>query len=350
MNVEVLLIHEPYMDSAEKMSVRMSSAMNTLLAGAPGSARLVYLDPPFGTGKSFFHVLQSGKDGQEVLAFQDPLIEGSAVTEIARDLAQASQRALRSDGVVAIHGDTNISHLYRMAFDEVFGSDNFLGELIVRAGSRDDQPRLHSARSLTPTHNAVLLFGSLLPTPGSELPRYDRQSCASIARANRRSTFGRTVETIWCDVDTRGRDTGYPTEKSKPFCSRLLQWFTDPGDLVIEPFGGSASMSFTALESGRRAIVGDNSPAALSVMLGRVGRWATGTGHVAELRTGSLPNAPMSRTPEVGSLCVLACDSVGRLLDLWMPSSLEAPFRLPDGTECLVCVDEEGIVVRPRQQ
>lgn len=45
----------------------------------------------------------------------------------------------------------------------------------------------------------------------------------------------------------------YPTQKSLPLLKTLIELFTDPGDVVIDPVAGSGSSLVAALELGRKA-------------------------------------------------------------------------------------------------
>ena len=47
---------------------------------------------------------------------------------------------------------------------------------------------------------------------------------------------------------------GHPTEKHPKFISELIQLFTDPGDLILDPFMGSGVVLRVAKDLGRRAI------------------------------------------------------------------------------------------------
>jgi adenine-specific DNA methylase len=48
----------------------------------------------------------------------------------------------------------------------------------------------------------------------------------------------------------------------------LIEHFTDPGDVVADPFAGSGMTGLAALLSGRRAIISDLSPAAVHISRG----------------------------------------------------------------------------------
>lgn len=50
------------------------------------------------------------------------------------------------------------------------------------------------------------------------------------------------------------RLTEHPTEKPMPMVRQFIEWFTEPGDVVIDPFAGSGTTLLAARELGRRAI------------------------------------------------------------------------------------------------
>lgn len=50
---------------------------------------------------------------------------------------------------------------------------------------------------------------------------------------------------------------GYPTEKPVPVLRRLIEHWSDPGDLILDPFCGSGSTGEAARELRRRALLND---------------------------------------------------------------------------------------------
>jgi site-specific DNA-methyltransferase (adenine-specific) len=48
--------------------------------------------------------------------------------------------------------------------------------------------------------------------------------------------------------------TGHPTSKPLDMVRQWVQWFTHPGDLVLDPFAGSGTTLRAAVDEGRRAI------------------------------------------------------------------------------------------------
>ena len=53
----------------------------------------------------------------------------------------------------------------------------------------------------------------------------------------------------------RGEKNPHPTMKPLPLMLELLSLFTDPGDVVLDPFGGSGTTGVAALRLGRRVIL-----------------------------------------------------------------------------------------------
>jgi DNA modification methylase len=58
----------------------------------------------------------------------------------------------------------------------------------------------------------------------------------------------------------RGPETGHPCPKPAPLISRLMQVFSKPGELVLDPFMGSWTTAVVAQELGRHFIGSEVSP------------------------------------------------------------------------------------------
>lgn len=60
---------------------------------------------------------------------------------------------------------------------------------------------------------------------------------------------------VWMDIRTIGKITDFPHEKHEALLSRIIEWTTSPGDLVLDSFAGSGSTGATAHKLGRRWIM-----------------------------------------------------------------------------------------------
>lgn len=62
------------------------------------------------------------------------------------------------------------------------------------------------------------------------------------------------LSNVWFDIPYRGTETDYPTEKNEAIVKRLVEWITDPGDIVLDAFIGSGTTAAVAQKLGRRWI------------------------------------------------------------------------------------------------
>jgi len=82
--------------------------------------------------------------------------------------------------------------------------------------------------------------------------------CFEVLHAKRRSRWNgggrRGVFTYPCNGGDRRPDEDHPTPKPIALMLELVELFTDPDDLIIDPFAGSGTTLVAALRLGRRAI------------------------------------------------------------------------------------------------
>ena len=76
--------------------------------------------------------------------------------------------------------------------------------------------------------------------------------------------------TLWADIPSSARTTGYPTEKSEALLERIISWLTMPGDLVLDVFGGSGTTMAVSEKLGRRWIAADFGKHAIYTMQRRM--------------------------------------------------------------------------------
>lgn len=107
----------------------------TNLLGDPlvyGQVRLVYIDPPFGTGQSF--TVSSGRNAtvsrsnNGSAAYHDKL-KGIDYLEFLRPRLELLRQLMAEDGSIYVHIDTKVGHYVKILLDEVFGIDNFRSDI-----------------------------------------------------------------------------------------------------------------------------------------------------------------------------------------------------------------------------
>jgi len=265
------------------------AAMRALARRAAARFSLVYLDPPFLTGRQHSRVdrRRDAETGNVVRllrpAFDDRwdglhhyLAELGARIEAAREL-------LTPDGCLVVHVDPKTSHYAKVMCDEVFGADCFASEIIWRyrrwPSKTKNFQRVHDVLlryvrdpEVPPRFNQLYepLAASTLSTWG------DKKQRAVVGADGRRvrssSTEAVTPGTPMGDVWEIGivapvarERTGYPTQKPEALLERLVSALTHPDDLILDPYAGSGTTLAVAARLGRRAVGIDQSPEALRV-------------------------------------------------------------------------------------
>lgn len=162
--------------------------MEMLAALDAGSVRLVYLDPPFNSGRSYEALLgvsglghrRSGAfvdswrwndttDGQlraiskggprQVAEFLEAIVSTLGRCELAAYLVMIAprlieaRRVLADDGALFLHCDPSASHYLKVLLDLIFGPDNFRNEVIWK------RTHAHSgSRRFGPVHDVILFY------------------------------------------------------------------------------------------------------------------------------------------------------------------------------------------------
>lgn len=244
-----------------------------------GSARVVYIDPPFNTGGSFEY-----RRGKKRLAYSDSLPREEYLALI-REAAELSRELLAEDGTFFIHIDYRMSHHIRLICDEVFGEDMLANEIVwtYRSGGR-------ATNSFSKKHDTIFMYRR------SEGAYFDIDAVGVARGPERRNHMKRAVDEdgrvyysirmggreyryyeddkiypsdVWDDIEhLHQRDperTGYLTQKPEALLRRIIRSCSKEGDLVVDLFGGSGTTAAAAAEEGRRFVSVDSGACALAV-------------------------------------------------------------------------------------
>lgn len=88
------------------------------------------------------------------------------------------------------------------------------------------------------------------------------------------------AKTVW-EINQQGESDGiHPTQKPTELIRRMIDYHTEEGDVVYEPFGGSGTAIIAATQLNRRCYTMELSPAFVDVI---VKRWEEFTGETAVL-------------------------------------------------------------------
>ena len=273
---------EPCMSSAH-IDVYYGDNLEILAGLESGSFPLIYIDPPFNTGKRQArtrlrtvrdeHGDRTGFKGQRYRTVK--MGEGSFadvfddfLTFIEPRLAEA-YRLLTPEGSFFLHIDYREVHYCKVLLDGIFGRECFMNEIIWAYD--------YGARSKTrwPAKHDNLLW--YVKDPSAFTFRYDEidrvpYRAPGLVTAEK-AARGKTPTDVWWHtiVSPTGKEkTGYPTQKPLGILNRIVRVHSEPGDCVLDFFAGSGSTGEAAYRSGRSAVLIDSSEEAMQVMARRL--------------------------------------------------------------------------------
>jgi site-specific DNA-methyltransferase (adenine-specific) len=247
-----------------------------------GSVPLIYIDPPFNTGRTQSRTAlrtvrddvgdRTGFGGQRYTterlwtrAFADIFDDYLAFLEPR--LIEA-HRVLTSNGTLYFHIDYREAHYCKLLLDAIFGRDCFLNEIIwaYDYGAR-------TTRRWPAKHDTILVY---VRDPGSYVfnsADIDREPYMAPGLVGPdKAARGKLPTDVWWHtiVSPTGREkAGYPTQKPLGVLRRIIRASSNPGDLILDFFAGSGTTGIAAAELGRDFLLIDNNPQAIAVMRDR---------------------------------------------------------------------------------
>lgn len=262
------------------------AAMRALSQSMGPKFTLVYLDPPFLTGRQHSLVerkrdRESGNIVRLVKRGFDDRWQGldHYLSELGERLSVA-RSLLAPHGCLVLHVDPKTSHYAKVLCDEIFGPECFASEIVWRYRRWPSK-----TKNFQRVHDVLLRY---VRDPGGP-PRFrqlyeplaestritwgDRKQRAVVGADGRRvrsssmkeASPGVPLGDVWeigIVAPVARERTGYPTQKPEALLERVLESCTDPGDLVLDPYSGSGTTLSVALRLGRPAVGIDVNPEA----------------------------------------------------------------------------------------
>jgi len=240
----------------------------------------IYVDPPFNTG------IIKRDPRNPTIYYADDLARKKWIDSFLYMLAIEAQRVLKPHGSMYLHLDWRTVHEAKSeVMDDVFGRENFLGEIIWSydwgARQRDRFSRkhdniLHYAKEVG-KHRFNPERVDRVPYKAPELQMYRAKRLGKNDGAQRIAD-GKPVTDVFMDINVLGTSSheralnSYPTMKPKKLVKRLLSPVVEPGSVVLDCFCGSGVTLEAAHELDCSFVVGDASPAATLIALNRATR------------------------------------------------------------------------------
>jgi len=255
-----------------------------VVAGLPdGAFTVVYLDPPFNTGRaqvrrsmSTPRSVNGTRVGFRGLTYDTVRGRVSAYDDMFEDYwvfleprLEQAWRLLAADGTLYLHLDYREVHYAKVLLDALFGRECFLNEIIwaYDYGAR-------TKRRWPAKHDTILVYVKdpdryHFDTAAVDRERYLAPGLVGPDKAAR----GKLPTDVWWHtiVSPTGKEkTGYPTQKPEGVLRRIIAASTRPGDWVLDFFAGSGTTGAVARTLGRRFVLVDSNAEAIEVMRKRL--------------------------------------------------------------------------------
>lgn len=178
-------------------------------------------------------------------------------------------RLLADDGTLYLHLDYREAHYAKVLLDALVGRERFLNELIwaYDYGAK--------TRKRWPTkHDTILVYVKNPQRYWFDSDAVDREPYMAPGLVTpEKAERGKLPTDVWWHtiVPTTGREkTGYPTQKPEGILRRIVQASSRPGDRVLDFFAGSGTTGAVASALGRHAVLVDHNAEAVAVMRERM--------------------------------------------------------------------------------
>jgi site-specific DNA-methyltransferase (adenine-specific) len=249
-----------------------------------GCAQMVYLDPPFNTGKPqerrTLRTIASDATGDRTgfggRRYTTELLQRSSYRDTFDDYLaflhprlEELKRILTASGTLYLHVDYREAHYCKLLLDEIFGRENFLNELIW-AYDYGAKPKTRWPAK----HDTILVYVKAQGQHFFDAEAVEREPYMAPGLVTpEKAARGKLPTSVWWHtiVSPTGREkTGYPTQKPVGLVRRMVAASSARGDWVLDFFAGSGTLGAAARQLGRRFVCVDRNPEAIEVMRARL--------------------------------------------------------------------------------
>lgn len=271
------------LSGAERWAIVCGDNLEVMRAMPPACVHLVYGDAPYFTNRDFMT-----DDGRPAYSDRWPSLD--AFVANLRDRCAAARDLLTDDGTLVLQVDPETSHYVKVMLDGVFGRECYRNEIVWRyrkwGSPTPNFQRCHD----------VLLRYARQPARQRWNQLYEPRSASTLATWGDGRVISKTIDgkrvTVQTDEPSPGTQMsdvweipivapsgnerlGYPTQKPRALAERVIAACSHPGDVVLDPWSGSATHVSAAVHLGRSGIGIDLSPVAVEVGTARLRRETT---------------------------------------------------------------------------
>jgi len=253
-------------------------ALASLLPVYEGRVKLIYIDPPYNTGSDSF-------------SYNDRF-DRSTWLVFMKNRLELARRLLTEDGAIYVQLDYHQVHYAKVLMDEIFGEENFQREIIWRIGwlsgykTADNNWIRNHDTILFYSKNAAKLdfrkqyipreeFKKIADSKAERYPIEDVWNASEYDDLNSIAIVSFSGETVSKMLEKEDEVKG---QKSEKLLERILAAHTEPGDLVLDFFGGTGTTAAVAHKMGRRYIVCEQLDKHMDILCRRLDKVIAGEG------------------------------------------------------------------------
>ena len=220
-----------------------------------GAVDLVFADPPFNIGKTYGH----NDDKKEPLTYR----------KWCRNWISECHRVLKRDGAIWIAiNDENVWHIYQSLTECGFQFRNWITWYYsFGQNQRKKFSRCHTHILYFSMHKRNLTFNAdPVRVPSARLLKY---------KDKRANPLGKVPDDVWnydrvCGTYKERNSAGHECQMPEKLMQRIILSTSNPGELVLDPFGGTGTTPAVALKNGRDYMAFDNVPEYVAEMRERM--------------------------------------------------------------------------------
>lgn len=264
-------------------AIHFDDNLNVLRSLPDESIDLVYIDPPFNTGKVQARTQlrtqsdeQGDRNGFQGKRYSTIKLGSKSYADEFDDFLGFLEprlvetlRVLKPQGSLYFHIDYREVHYCKVLLDQIFGRASFLNEIIwaYDYGAR-------TKKKWPPKHDNILWYARDPEHYTFNVEQIERipYMAPGLVGPEKAKRGKLPTDTWWHTiVPTNGREkTGYPTQKPEGILRRIISASSNPGDMVLDFFAGSGTTGAVCRDLGREFILVDNNPQAMETMAKRL--------------------------------------------------------------------------------
>jgi len=244
---------------------------------------LIYIDPPFNTGKvqtrTKTKMTQSSdgdRTGYQGKKYKTEVLGELSFSDIFDDYIKfiepkfhEAKRLLKPTGSFFFHIDYREAHYCKVLLDSIFDRKNFMNEIvwIYDFGAR-------SKKKWSAKHDTIFWYAMNAKNYTYNFDDIDRIPYLAPGLVGpEKAAKGKTPTDSWWQtiVSPNGKEkTGYPTQKPIAILNRIIKVHSNAGDNILDFFAGSGTTGEAAARNDRNVTLVDSNKEAIDVMMNRL--------------------------------------------------------------------------------